>query len=105
MVAGLYYDIKVNIATQLQEEFVKSIGKTNVVSDILCARYWSLILQFFFYEKEGIQVPNDEQVAEFSLYQFPKTVEKHLDMFPTVARIPDAMLRKVDPSYPLLVAY
>lgn len=33
------------------------------------------------------------------------TVEDDPAVFPTVARIPDAMLRKVDPSNPFQVGY
>lgn len=104
LVVGIYYDLPVDYTTQLWDEFVKSISNTNVVHGILCAPYWSLILQYA-YEKEGILVPEDEQAAEFSLYHFPKTVEDDPDMFPTVARIPNGMLRKVDPTNPILVAY
>ena len=57
------------------------------------------------YEKKGVIVPNVEQKVEFSLYHHLKTVKDDLEIFSTVARIPDAMLRKVDPSYPVMVAY
>ena len=63
-----------------------------------------MILQYI-YEKEGIQVPNDEEKADFSLYHYPKTVANDVNIFQTVARIPDSMLKKVDPSNSVLVAY
>lgn len=75
-----------------------------MVNGISCARYWSLILKFA-YEKEGIDVPDDVQKAEFALYPHPKTMEDNLDVFPSIAQIPDAMLRKVDPANTVLVAY
>lgn len=62
MVVRIYYDLLVDYATPLWEEFVKSISNTNVVNDISCARYWSLILQYA-YEKEGIDVPGDKPKA------------------------------------------
>lgn len=104
LVIGIYYDLPVYYTTQLWDEFVKSIGNTNIVHGISCAHYWSLILQFS-YEKEGILVPKDEQMSEFSLYHFPKIAEDDPDMFPTVARISDGMLRKVDPTNHILVVY
>ena len=59
MVAGIYYNIPVDYSTQLWKEFQKSVEKTNVIHAISCARYWSLILKYF-YNKEGILVPNDD---------------------------------------------
>ncbi|KAL7601610.1 hypothetical protein Lser_V15G20876 [Lactuca serriola] len=82
MVAGIYYDLQVDHATQL---------------------YWSLILQFV-YEKEGIQILENEETAGFALYQFPKTVKDDAENFPSIARIPDAMFRKVDPVNPVLIS-
>lgn len=46
-----------------------------------------------------------EQTAEFLLYLFPMTVEDDLETYSIVARIPDEMLRKVDPTNPILFAY
>lgn len=80
LVVGILYDILVDYATQLWEEFVKSISNTNVVTDILCAYYWSLILQYA-YKKEGIPVPVDEQTTKFSMCQFPKVVEDDEEVF------------------------
>lgn len=91
MVTGLYYDLQVDYATQLWNEFVKSVGNTNAVDSISYARYWSIILRFA-YEKEGIAVLENEETAEFSLFRFPKIVEDDDEIFPNVARIHDAML-------------
>lgn len=104
MVAGIYYDLHVDYATWIWEEFLKSVGNTNVVDGISCAQYWSLILQFV-YKKEGIQVPYGKDIAEFSMYHYPKTVENDIDVFPIVARILDAMLNKVDPTNHIFTAY
>ena len=57
------------------------------------------------YEREGIAVPEDVEVAEFSLYQFPKVVEDDEAIFTHVARIPDVMLRKVSQTHKVLVRY
>lgn len=65
MVAGLYYDLKVDYSTQLWKEFQKSVENTNALHGISCVRYWSLILRYF-YDKEGILVPSDEEKAVFS---------------------------------------
>lgn len=67
------------------------------VNGISCDHYWSLILEFA-YEKEGIVVPNDEPKVEFALYHHLKTVKDNPDEFPSIARILDAMLRKLDPT-------
>lgn len=83
---------------------MKSVGNTNVVNGILCARYWSLILQFT-YEKEGILVLDNEETAGFSMFHDLKTIEDDEEFFPTVVGIPNAMLCKVDPSHPILVSY
>ncbi|KAL7602722.1 hypothetical protein Lser_V15G16687 [Lactuca serriola] len=104
MVMGIYYDINVDYATQLWKEFVKSLENTNSEKGISCARYWSLILEEV-YEKEAITIVADVEVAEFSLYQFPKVVEDDEAIFTRVARIPDAMLRKVSPTHKVLVRY
>ncbi|KAL7609544.1 hypothetical protein Lser_V15G13888 [Lactuca serriola] len=104
MVMGIYYDINVDYATQLWKEFVKSLENTNSEKGISCARYWSLILEKI-YEKEAIPVEVDVEVAEFSLYQFLKVVEDDEAIFIRVARIPDAMLRKVSPTHKVLVRY
>ena len=50
-------------------------------------------------------VPEGEQTSEISVYHYPKTVEDNQDMFPTIACIPDVMLRKVDQTNPIFVAY
>lgn len=57
------------------------------------------------YEKEGIFVPANDLKHEFVVYQHPKTMDDDSEIFPNIARIPDAMLRKVDPADPILVAY
>lgn len=101
MVMGLYYDISVDYGTQLWKEFVKSLENTNSEKGISCARYWSLILEKA-YEKEGIQVPEGAEVAEFSVYQFPKVVEDDENIFTHVDLIPDAMLRKVSSTHKVL---
>ncbi|CAI9302926.1 unnamed protein product [Lactuca saligna] len=79
-------------------------GKYKFGEGDFCARYWSLILEKV-YEKEAIPVMTDVEVAEFSFYQFPKTVEDDEAIFSRVARIPDAMLRKVSPTHKVLVRY
>ncbi|KAL7604923.1 hypothetical protein Lser_V15G18161 [Lactuca serriola] len=104
MVMGIYHDINVDYATQLWKEFVKSLENTNSEKGISCARYWSLILEKV-YEKEAIPAEADVEVAEFSLYQFPKVVEDDEAIFTRIARIPDAMLRKVSPTHKVLVRY
>ena len=86
------------------KEFLKSVENTNVVQWISCAWYWSLVLRYV-YEKEGIQVPVDEPKAEFLTYHFLKTVKDDVEVFPNIARILDSMLKKIDPSNPILVAY
>lgn len=57
------------------------------------------------YEKEGIPVTEDVEVAEFSLYQFSKVAEDDEEIFTHVDRIPDAMLRKVSQTHKVLVRY
>lgn len=52
-----------------------------------------------------LQVPTDVPKDKFGIHQYPKTVEDDSEGFPNVARLPDAMLRKVDPTNPILVAY
>lgn len=104
MVVGLYYDLQVDYATLLWWEFGNSIVNTNVVNGVSCACYWGLVLKYV-YEKEGIKVLEDEPTTDFVLYQHPKTLEDDLVFFPSVARILDAILRKVDPNHPVLVAY
>ncbi|KAL7598786.1 hypothetical protein Lser_V15G23126 [Lactuca serriola] len=104
MMMGLYYNISVDYGTQLWKEFVKRLENTNSEKGISYARYWSLILEKA-YEKEGIQVPEGAEVAEFTLYQFPKVVEDDENIFTHVARIPDAMLRKVSSTHKVLVRY
>ncbi|KAL7591219.1 hypothetical protein Lser_V15G33877 [Lactuca serriola] len=104
MVMGIYYDINVDYATQPWKEFVKSLENTNSEKGISCARYWSLILEKV-YVKEAITAEADVAAAEFSLYQFPKVVEDDEAIFTRVARIPDAMLRKVSPTHKVLVRY
>lgn len=100
----LHYDLSVDYATKLWNEFVKSIGNTNAIHGILYSQYWSLILQYV-YKKENIMVPENEEKAEISMYHYPTTVGDSPEEFPIVARIPDAMLRKVNPANPVLVAY
>ncbi|CAI9281406.1 unnamed protein product [Lactuca saligna] len=56
-------------------------------------------------KSEGILVPSDVPKEEFTLYQHLKTVEDDSEVFPTVARILDAMLQNVDPTNPVLVSY
>ncbi|KAL7617007.1 hypothetical protein Lser_V15G03290 [Lactuca serriola] len=104
MAMGLYYDLSVDYGTQLWKEFNKSLENTSVEKGISCARYWSLILEKV-YAKEGIQVPEDREVAEFSLYQFPKVVDDNQNIFTSFARIPDAMFRKVSATHKVLVRY
>lgn len=41
----------------------------------------------------------------FQTYHYPKDVTDKAEEFPLVARIPDAMLNRVDPTNSVLVAY
>lgn len=91
-------------ATQLWNKFVTSIGNMNVEDGVSYARYWSLILQYV-YEKERILVLEGEETVEFPTYHYQKIIEDDVDIFPTVARIPDVMLQKVDPTNPVLIEY
>lgn len=59
----------------------------------------------YVYEKEGIPILDGEQNAEFLKYHFPKSVEDDYEVFPIVARILDGMLKKIDPTNSVLVAY
>lgn len=102
LIIGLYYDLNVDYATYLWEEFGTGISYANVSNVVSCTRYWSLILHEV-YEKEGILVPCDVPKAEFSIYQHLKCVEAHPIIFPSVARITNVMLRNVDPSNPVIV--
>ena len=104
MVAGLYYNLQADYSTQLWKEFQKSIENTNAIQGISCVRYQSLILQCF-YDKEGILVPADEEKAIFHTYHCPKDTTDDLDEFTFAARIPDVMLKRIDPSNPILVSY
>ena len=104
MVAGLYYDLQVDYSEQLWTEFITSISKTSAKQGISCARYWSLIVQYV-YQKEKIEVPDYEEKAVFHMYGSPKEVHDDPTIFTTVARIPDAMLKKVDPTNNVLVSY
>lgn len=104
MIVGLYYNLNVNYVTQLWEEFEIGISHTNVTNGVWCARYWSLILREV-YEKDGISVPSEDAKMEFSTYKSPKVVSDDPVLFSAVAQILDAMLRKVDPAYPILVHY
>ena len=84
------------------KEFRKSVENTNVVQGISCARYWSLILGYL-YEKEGIVVPANEEKAEFLKYHFPKEVLDDMDIFTHIVRIPNAMLKRVEPTNSVLI--
>ena len=63
MVVGLYYELQVDYATQLWQDFGNSIAHTNVVNGVSFACYWSLIL-WYVSEKEGI-LHDDVLKAEF----------------------------------------
>ncbi|CAI9281020.1 unnamed protein product [Lactuca saligna] len=104
MVAGLYYDLQVDYSTQLWKEFLKSIKNTNALHGISSARYWSLILQYF-YENEGILVLADEEKVVFHVYSYPKDATDDTEGFPIIARIPDAMLKRVDPTNTVLITF
>lgn len=104
MVARWYYDFQVDYATQLWKDFGNSIANTNFVNGVSFACYWIVILKYV-YDKEGIMVLEDDPTADFVLHQHPKTVEDDPPVFPIVARIKEAMLRKVDPANPILIAY
>ncbi|CAI9281661.1 unnamed protein product [Lactuca saligna] len=57
------------------------------------------------YEKEGIEVPADEQSIEFLKYNFPKKIEDDAEVFPSITRIPDAMIKCVNPTSSILMTY
>lgn len=80
---------------------MNSITNTSVVALVSCAHYWSLILKYV-YEKEGIIIPIDDSLAEFGIYRHLKVVTDDLDVFLMVARVPDSLLRKVNPTHPAL---
>lgn len=72
------------------------------MNGVSCARYPSLILSDV-YEKEGILVPSEDEKMEYSTLQTPKLVADDLVLFSSVARIPDAMSRSIDPINQILV--
>ncbi|CAH1428154.1 unnamed protein product [Lactuca virosa] len=99
------------VQQNLQDCNIPTYEKVQALKETLCPDhetsqqwYWSLILQDV-YEKEGILVPTDVPKAELTIYQHLKIVEDDSDIFPTVARIYNVMLSKVDPTNPMLIAY
>lgn len=50
-------------------------------------------------------VPTDEEKVVFHVYSCSKDVADDTDEFPIVARIPDAMLKRVDPTNTVLITY
>ena len=66
--------------------------------------YWSLNLRQV-YDKDGILLPSEDAKVMFKTYRIPKIVTDDPVLLPTVARILDAMLRKLDPAHPNLVHY
>lgn len=49
--------------------------------------------------------PEGEETAKFSTYHYPKIIEDSPDVFPSISRIPNAMLSKVDSANHILVSY
>lgn len=47
----------------------------------------------------------DEEKAKFLKYHFPKEVTDDAEVFSNIARIPDAMLQRVDPTNLVLVEH
>lgn len=47
----------------------------------------------------------DDPMAEFGIYQHPKLVTDDVDDFPNVSRVPNSMLRKVNPIDLVLLPY
>lgn len=102
MITGIYYDLNVDYVIQLWEEFGNAITHTNLENGVSCARYQSLILKEVD-EQEGILVPSQDKKAAFSTIAAQRLGVDDLAIFPSVARIPDAMLRCIGLKNPLLI--
>ena len=56
-------------------------------------------------DRERIEVPDFEETTVFHMDGSPKEVADDPEVFTSIARIPDAMLKKVDPTNEVLVSY
>lgn len=68
------------------------------------ARFWALILKEI-YSQENIIIPGGIEYAEFTMMTAPRVFVDDANVFLNVARIPDSMLKLIDPTNPLLVNY
>lgn len=59
----------------------------------------------YFYDKEGIRASDEEETAKFMKYHFSKEVSDDVEIFTLVARIPDIILKRVDPTNAVLLEY
>lgn len=87
----------VEYASYLWEDFGTSISHLNLTNGVSSAQFWILILKEV-YSQENIFVPTDVETAEFSIMVARRVFVDDLNAFLIVARIPDSMLKLVDPK-------
>lgn len=101
---GLYYGLNVDYASLLWEEFGTSISHSILAIGVSSARFWGLIMKEI-YNREDILIPSDVDTTEFPSMIVPKIAVDDATIFPVGSRIPDSMLKLMDPKNPLFVKY
>lgn len=104
ILAGLHYNIKVDYASLFWDEFTTYINYSKKATKIASTKFWSLFLNDV-YQHDGILVPTDVEVDEYSTLQIPKTMVDNPIDFPSIWRIHKAILILVLMSNPMLILY
>lgn len=104
VVAGIYYGLNVDYASMLWEEFGTSISHSKLATGVSSARFWGLIMKEI-YSREDILIPSDVDTAEFPSMIVPKIAMNDATIFPVVSRIPNSMLKLMDPKNSLFLKY
>lgn len=102
--SGLYYGLNVDYASPLWEEFGISISHTKLATRVSSAQFWGPILKDI-YNLENILIPDGIESVEFPTIAAPRVSMDDVNVFPNVVRIPNSMLKLVDPTDPLLINY
>lgn len=101
---GLYNGVNLDYGSIIRGQFVQSTSSTTRYTEILCARFWSIVVKKVLLHY-NVPIMKDSMMAEIPTLHTTTFVMSDQQNFSFVGSIPEVMLSKVPMDKDLIRAY